>query len=128
MRKGVVTRSTMDNNDGREDTMTGFGTTHNTYSTLFPLPTVKERTTIPTILEENDSIDFNLQETDNFAKNILPYNIGKRIGPPLFTNIGNNPSDLLNHCLEVDLIWSICASFLSIFENEEFVKIGPWTS
>ena len=127
MRKGVVTHSTIDNNDGREDTMTGFGTTHDTNSTLFQLPTVKERTTIPTILEENDSIDFNLQETDNFAKEILPYNIGKRIGPPLFTNIDNNPSDLLNHCLEVDLIWSICGSFQSIFENEEFVKIGSWT-
>ena len=128
MREGVVTHSTIDNNDGREDTMRGFGTTHDTNSTLFQLPTVQERTAIPTILEENDSIDFNLQETDNFTKEILPYNIGKRIGPPLFTIIDNNPSDLLNHCLEVDLIWSICGSFLSIFENEEFVKIGSWTS
>ena len=67
MRKGIVTHSSIDNNDGREDTMTRFGTTHDTNSTLFQLPTVKERTTIPTILEESDSIDFSLQETDNFA-------------------------------------------------------------
>ena len=80
MRKGVVTHSTIDNNDGREDTMTGFGTTHDTNSTLFQLPTVKEHTTMSTILQENDSIDFNLQEADNFAKEILPYNIGKRVG------------------------------------------------
>ena len=82
MRKGVVTHSTIDNNDGRGDTMTGLGTTHDTNSTLFQLPTVNKRTTIPTMLEENDSIDFNLQETDSFAKEILPYNSGKRIGPP----------------------------------------------
>ena len=35
MRKGIPTHSTVDNNDGRQETMTGAGTTHDTNQTLF---------------------------------------------------------------------------------------------
>ena len=38
-RKGVVTHSTIDNNDGRQDTHTGSGTTHDTNKTIFQVPT-----------------------------------------------------------------------------------------
>ena len=34
-RQGVMTHSTIDNNDGRQDTNTGSGTTHDTNKTIF---------------------------------------------------------------------------------------------
>ena len=43
MRKGVTTHSTLDNNDGRQETITGAGTTHDTNKTLFQLPTSEEK-------------------------------------------------------------------------------------
>ena len=42
MRKGIVTHSTMDNNDGMQESVTGAGTTHDTNQTLFQLPTTFE--------------------------------------------------------------------------------------
>ena len=47
MRRGVVTHSTMDNNDGRQESVTGFGTTHDTNQTLFQLPTEKKNNLFP---------------------------------------------------------------------------------
>ncbi len=35
MAKGIATHATIDNNDGRQDTITGSGTTHDTNGTLF---------------------------------------------------------------------------------------------
>ena len=42
-RKGVTTHSIIDNNDGRQETMTGSGTTHDTSITMFQLPTKNEK-------------------------------------------------------------------------------------
>lgn len=46
-RKGVMTHSTIDNNDGRQDTWTGKGTTHDTNKTLFQVPSSAEIEAIP---------------------------------------------------------------------------------
>ena len=47
-RKGVMTHSTIDNN-GRQDTHTGSGTTHATNKTIFQVPNTSEADTIPVI-------------------------------------------------------------------------------
>ena len=52
MRKGVVTHITMDNNDGRQESVAGFGITHDTNQTLFQLPTEEEKESIPQIGKE----------------------------------------------------------------------------
>ena len=41
--KGFTTHSTIDNNDGRQETMTGLGITHDTNITMFQLPIKKEK-------------------------------------------------------------------------------------
>ena len=41
--KGVTTHSKITNNDDRQETMTGSGTTHDTNITMFQLPTKKEK-------------------------------------------------------------------------------------
>eukprot|EP00794_Sanderia_malayensis_P013459 gene13459-14844_t len=52
MRKGVSMHSTLDNNDGKQETMTGADTTHDTNKTLFQLPTNEEKENIETIGSE----------------------------------------------------------------------------
>ena len=52
MRTGVVTHSAMDNNDGRQESVTGFGTTRDTSQTLLQLPTEEEKEYIPQIGKE----------------------------------------------------------------------------
>ena len=42
-RKGVATHSTIDNNDGRQETWTGKGTTHDTNKTLFQAASKSEQ-------------------------------------------------------------------------------------
>eukprot|EP00794_Sanderia_malayensis_P017177 gene17177-18906_t len=49
MRKGVTTHSTLDNNDERQQTLTGAGTTHDTNKILFHLPTREQREETPKI-------------------------------------------------------------------------------
>ena len=57
LRKGVVTHSTLDNNDGRQETWTGTGTTHDTNKTLFQLPSKHELDTIKPMRELERSLD-----------------------------------------------------------------------
>ena len=42
LRKGVVTHSTIDNNDGKQETASGSGTSHDTNKTLFQVQTKKQ--------------------------------------------------------------------------------------
>ena len=44
-----VSHSTIDNNDGRQKTMTGVRTTHDTNMTLFQVPSAEEIIIIPVI-------------------------------------------------------------------------------
>ena len=48
-RRGVMTHSTIENNDGRQNANTGSGTTHVTNITIFNVPNTKELLTIPVV-------------------------------------------------------------------------------
>ena len=64
IRKGVVTHSTMDNNDSRQESVTGSGTTHDTNQTLFQLPAGEEKESIPQIGKEVE-VPFDIVCTKN---------------------------------------------------------------
>ena len=58
MRKGVSTHSTVDNNDGKQETLAGEGTAHDTNQTLFQLATKNEREdTVPICLQKRNIIE-----------------------------------------------------------------------
>ena len=80
-RKGVTTHSTIDNNDGRQETVDGSGTTHDTNITMFQLPT-DEELSLPTIKEEDETPQTLLDSAEE-ENTIAPFHIGKLIGPPL---------------------------------------------
>ena len=63
-RKGVVTHSTIDNNDGRQDTHTGSGTTHDTNKTIFQVPSIDELNSIPVIGNAEMALDI-IDDTSN---------------------------------------------------------------
>ena len=81
--KGVPVHSTIDNNDGRQDTITGSGTTHHTNCTLFQ----------PVLSGEvkGNSVENNPEmviDDDDEYFNLPEYTIVKsaRVGPPAFTS------------------------------------------
>ena len=107
LRKGVVTHTTIDNNDGRQDTLTGSQTTHDTNKTLFQLPSPLEERTIPVIgISEGKPLD--LAEFEQYESiKAPPYNLGKRVGPPLFPEHKDNSTrSKLDECLQRDIAWS----------------------
>ena len=85
-RKGVATHSTIDNNDGRQETWTGSGTTHDTNKTLFRVPSNYELESIPVIGEVERQLDLN-DENTNWMKEPPLYTLGKRVEPPLLPDL-----------------------------------------
>ena len=124
-RKGVSTHSTIDNNDGSQETWTGKGTTHDTNKTLFQAPSKNEVEKIP-VIGDSEQIPLVLNDdSPNWSKDPLPYTLGKRVGPPLLPNL--NPeigSDLLEESLRKDIAWSLCG----IHQEEGLPMLGSWTA
>ena len=129
LRKGIVTHSTIDNNDGRQETMTGKGNTHDTNRTVFQLPTIDEES-IPTLYDEH-SENSPVSENDmtDLGKEVPPCYIDKKVGPPLFPKYKRvNDSNLLDDCLKRDVTWSVAGALPLSFEDEDVTPLGSWTS
>ena len=127
-RRGVTTHSTMDNNDGHQETVDGTGTTHDTNITMFQLPTADEML-LPTIIEEEKTPQklSGASEADNVLK---PYHIGKLIGPPLFEpQYNEEKDDELQYCLKRDIAWSAAGSLVTVDDtDEDYDPLGSWTA
>ena len=123
-RRGIVTHSTIDNNDGRQDTWTGSGTTHDTNKTVFQLPTKEEQQCIPIIGTKERSLD--IDEYNNHIQEVPYYHPGKRVDPPLFPSHKDEKSRKhLDLCLKRDIAWSMAGALKS--DNEELPLLGSWT-
>ena len=127
MRKGVTTHSTIDNNDGNQETMTGLGTTHDTNKTLFQLPSKHQLQDISP-LGEQDASPFDVFDDEIFCEPI-PYEIGTRSEPPLYPDYEDDAGveSELNICLLKDIAWSIAGSLPSSFDGEHLQLLGSWT-
>ena len=120
-RKGVVTHSIIDNNDGRQETMTGVGTTHDTNMTLFQVPSPEEISIIPVIGDEERPLVIN-DDTKDWGVEPLPYR--KRVGPAVFTNFCLQvKTDYLEESLKRDIAWSLCGTL----SDEDLPLLGSWT-
>ena len=130
LRKGVCTHSTLDNNDGKQETLTGKGTTHDTNKTLFQLPTAEEKEAIPQI---GSLIERQLDLCNNVGDEeaeIASYHIGKFVGPPLMPTYEDDDSvlDELDLCFKKDVVWSAAGSLPQEFNGEELPLLGSWTA
>ena len=129
MRKGVTTHSTIDNNDGRQETLTGAGTTHDTNKTLFQLPTAKEKEEIPNIGSQAERRLDIWSSVENEGIEVAPFSIGKRMGPSPFQNYKDDEDlrDELDLCFKKDIAWAAAGSLPPEFRGEELPLLGSWT-
>ena len=102
-RKVVTTHSTIDNNDGREETMTGLGITHHTNITMFQLPTKKEKEEVLPLSKEINTFQAESNKLTSDGREISPFNIYSRVGPPLFKNFSESGKDLIETNFLYDL-------------------------
>ena len=124
-RKGVTTHSTMDNNDGHQETIDGCGTTHDTNITMFQIPT-KDDLLLPT-LEEQPETPRSLLLDRGYC--VRPYDIGKLKGPPRIPHeCSNEKDDEIKFCLKRDIAWATAGTLISHEEESSFSPLGSWTA
>ena len=124
MVKGIATHVTLDNNDGRQETTTGAGTTHDTNFTIFQ-PVLKGET-----YQRNEITRENLQLDPSFEEltEVPDYSIGQRKSPPLFPlHVDNTDSNELEKSLKKDSIWAITIGYGGYDGNSFDDPIGSWT-
>ena len=123
LRKGVVTHSSLDNNDGRQETMTGSGTTHDTNKTLFQLPTKKELEEVPKIGETIRPLDL-CEEIIEASAEPQSYDIGTRVGPPTLSNFKlSEDTEKIDASFKRDIAWSVSG----LLDGDEYPLLGSWT-
>ena len=93
--KGVTTHCTIDDNDGQWETMTGSGTTHDTNITMSQLLTKKEKEELPSLSKQINTFQAESNELTSVGRKISLFNIGRRVGPPLFKNFSEPGKDLI---------------------------------
>ena len=118
--KAVPTHSSIDNNDGHQETLTGYGTTQHTNSLLF-------QPNVQTTAESSSDASLLIERNHPGTKEIPPYFIGKRKSPEPLPHI-NMQSTLLNNRFDLNLLWSIAGGIpIDIILGEELPLIGSWT-
>ena len=118
--KSIPLHSTIDNDDGCQETMTGSGTSHHTNSTFFQplLPDEsKEIATNSAVLEvRNETVTPEIPEYSLPAK-------ARKDPSPFNAYIDNDSTDLLFECLKKDIAWSIANGEPGILP-----LLGSWTA
>lgn len=121
--KGLPLHSTIDNNDGRQDTITGSGTTHHTNCTFFQ-PMLKND-----LENHTDKLNIEIDDNEDF-NNIPSYNIPKyaRSEPPPFSEfIDNESTSQLDTCFSKNVAWSM-ANGVPENSTDNLPLLGSWTA
>eukprot|EP00794_Sanderia_malayensis_P014734 gene14734-16269_t len=122
---GIPLHSTIDNNDGRQETLTGAGTTHDINTTLFQ-PLLPD----DNISELNNDLDYDLLVCEEKNTDEIPeYSLGQRKDPPAFSSYQDDESQtLLDQCFTEDIAWSLANGLLSNKEGLLMPLLGSWTA
>ena len=120
--KYTCTHLTLDNNDGKQDPLSGAGTTHDTNSTIFqPLPPVKTRDN-----EANESGN-SVHLTHEIG--IQPEIFSKKTPSLIFPEYRDDTSrNLLDGRLHKDIAWALSSSTVICDELHETSSLGSWTA
>ena len=123
IRKGVARHSAIDNNDGRQETLIGSGTRHDTNKTIFQVLLTGEKQHLPMIGEQERPLLLK-DEPSFWSTEPLPYNIGKRSGPHLFLKFQKQfDTDQNELALKRDIAWSLCG----VLNDDHLPLLGSWT-
>ena len=115
-RKCVTTHCTIDNNHGRQETLTASDTTHDTNNTIFQVLFIEEKQSLPVNGEQDEP---SILSTDP-----LSYDVGKRSGPALFPKIQMQfDTDQAELALKRNTAWSLCG----VLNDDGLQLLGSWT-
>ena len=122
IRTDVPLHSGIDNNDGRQETITGSGTTHHTNSLFF------QEESKPN--SENTGNIVTLNAIPPGTREIRPYFLGPPKDPPLIRDfIDVVDTSLLDIRLKEDILWSVMGGLPDAgSNNHEESLVGSWTS
>ena len=121
----MLTHSSINNNDGRQETYAVHHTTHHTNSLLFQpiLPEDESRIVLP-----GDTVIDVDQQNDKF-QDVPLYKIGKLVPLSLCTNYEDSTAhNLLDKCFAMDLIWALAGGIPDNINDEPLPLLGSWTT
>ena len=126
IQKQKAVHISIDNSDGRQQTLTGANTTHYTNGIIFQVDH-SEEVTEEVVIEEEVVLEVPETELENEEK-YGSYKIKKKISPPPMTYEDSEKNSILEWCLKRDIAWVLTSAIGHRFSNVENLEpIGSWT-
>ena len=123
---------TLDNSDGRQQTLTGAETTHHTNGTVFQ---ISNRESEQSVSSSTTATEEKLCMKDEDNLEYGTYKIPKRVNPPAVPEFQDkSQSDLLDWCLARDIAWVTTGALGTAFktekdtETQDYMYNGSWTT
>ena len=131
--KGRAVHVTIDNSDGRQQTITGSHTTHHTNGTLFQNRSKSEDASVTTDEYQQRDEEHTLVDYESTERDYGTYKIGKKNEPPPVSEYEDSKEhDLLDWCLKRDIAWVITGALgdqvISQDEESNIPPVGSWTT
>ncbi|MPC25295.1 hypothetical protein E2C01_018400 [Portunus trituberculatus] len=125
--KGRAMHVTIDNSDGKQQTLTGLHTTHHTNGTLFQNRLPFEDDNVSTGDYQPKEENLTLIDAESKERDYGTYKIGKKKEPPPVPEYEESKEhDLLNWCLKRDIAWVIVSALGDqLIAQEEESTIPP---
>ena len=123
---------TLDNSDGRQQTLTGAETTHHMNGTVFQ---ISNRESEQSVSSSTTTTEEKLCMKDEDNLEYGTYKIPKRVNPPAVPEFQDkSQSDLFEWCLARDIAWVTTGALGTAFKTEkdtetpDYMYTGSWTT
>ena len=131
--KGRAVHVTIDNSDGKQQTLTGLHTTHHTNGTLFQNRLPFEDDNVSTGDYQPKEENLTLIDAESKERDYGTYKIGKKKEPPPVPEYEDSKEhDLLDWCLKRDIAWVIVSALgdqlIGQEEESTIPPVGSWTA
>lgn len=130
--KGRAVHVTIDNSDGKQQTLTGSHTTHHTNGTLFQNRLPFEDYSVSTGEYQQKEENLTLIDAESKERDYGAYKIGKKDPPPVPEYEDSKQRDLLEWCLKRDIAWvTVSALGEQVIGQERectIPPVGSWTA
>ena len=122
--KGMPVHISIDNSDGKQQTLTGIHTTHHTNGTVFQIQNAHLIESLPETSQDGLDVVIDEEEGDYGT-----YKLTKKVSPAPNTNFSHEKKDdLINWALHRDIAWVLTSAVGHHFQEEEQDPIGSWTN
>ena len=129
--KGKPVHVTLDNSDGRQQTITGSHTTHYTNGTVFQNHKTPDDMPNPEPQAEHPAM--NLPSCDSTERDYGSYKIQQKKEPPSVTDYEDcKDHDLLDWCMKRDIVWVVVSALgdqvVGQDKDSNISPVGSWTT